>query len=64
MLAASDEEAKERCRKRTDKRKVKRCIYKIQKKVRKMNEDVIGNRKCFWKEVNNAKRGKGRAAAE
>ena len=47
----------------TEKRKVKRCIYQSKKKVneqfeRKKNEDVNGNRKLFWKEVNNAKGGK------
>ena len=39
------------------------CILHIKKKVneqfrRKMNEDVNGNRKLFWKEVSNAKEGK------
>ena len=48
---------------REKKRKVKRCIYQRKKKVneefeRKMNEDVNGNRKFFWKEVSNAKGGK------
>ena len=38
------------------KRKVKRCIYQSKKEVqgefgRKMNQDVNGNRKLFWKEV-------------
>ena len=42
------------------KRKVKRCIYQNKKKVneqfgRKMNEEVNGNRKLFWKEMSNAK---------
>ena len=52
VLAASHEEAKERCMEayREEKRKVKRCIYQSKKKVseqfgRKMNEDVNGNRK-------------------
>ena len=52
MLAASDEEAKERCMKvyREENRKVKRCIYQSKKKLngqfgRKMNEDVNENRK-------------------
>ena len=45
------------------KKKVKRCIYQSKKKVneqfrRKMNEDVNGNRKLFWKEVSNVKGGK------
>ena len=53
---------------REEKRKFKRCIIQNKKKVneqfgRKMNEDVNGNRKLFWKEVNNAKRGKWRVAA-
>ena len=57
MLAASNEETKERCMEvyRVKKRKVKRCIYWSKKKVneqigRKMNEDVNGNRKLFQKE--------------
>ena len=41
-------------------RKVKRCIYLSKKKVneqfgRKMNENVNGNRKLFWKEMSNVK---------
>ena len=54
VLAASNEEAKERCMEayREEKRKVKRCIYHSKKKVkeqfgRKMNEDVNANRKLF-----------------
>ena len=40
--------------KRTEKKKIKKCIYQTKKKVneqfgRKMNEDVKGNRKLFWK---------------
>ena len=64
-MAASDEETKERCMEayREKKRKVKRCIIQRKKKVneqfgRKMNEDVNGNRKLFWKEVTNTKGGK------
>ena len=43
--------------------KVKRCIYQSKKKVnkqfgRKMDEDVNGKRKLFWKGVSNAKGGK------
>ena len=51
VLAASDEEVKERCMEayREEKRKVKRCIYQSRKKVnehfRKKVEDVNGNRK-------------------
>ena len=45
---------------REEERKVKRCIYLSKKKVdeqfgRKMNEDVNGNMKLFWKEASNAK---------
>ena len=44
-------------------RKVKRCINQSKKKAneqfgRKMNEDLNGNRKLFWKEVSNVKGGK------
>ena len=65
VLAASDEETNERCMEayREEKRKVERYIYQSKKKVneqfvRKMNEDVNGNRKLFWKEASNAKGGK------
>ena len=60
VLAASDEEAKERCIEvYREVRKVKRCIYKSKSEVNehlgtKMNEDVSGNRKLLWKEVSNA----------
>ena len=63
-MAGNDEEAKERCMEayREERRKVKRCICHSKKKVNeqfgKMNKDVNGNRKLFWKEVNNAKGGK------
>ena len=48
---------------REEKRKVKRYIYQSKKIVneqfrRKLNEDVNGNRKLFWKLVSNAKGGK------
>ena len=48
---------------REEKRKVKRCIIQSKNKLneqfgRKMNEDVNGKRKLFWKEVSNAKVGK------
>ena len=33
-------------------------MYILEKKESKMNEDVNGNRKLFWKEVSNAKGGK------
>ena len=62
-MAASDEAAKEGCMEvyREEKRKVKSCIYQ-NKKVneqfgRKMNEDVNGNGKLFWKEASNVKGG-------
>ena len=62
VLTSSDEETIERCMEayREEKRKIKRCIIQSKKKVneqfgRKMNEDVNGNRKLFWKEVSNAK---------
>ena len=47
---------------REAKRKVKSCIIQSKKKInvqfgRKMNEDVYGNRKLFWKEVSSAKGG-------
>ena len=46
-----------------EKRKIKRCIYKSKKKGneqfgRKMNGNVNGNRKLFWKEISNGKGGK------
>ena len=46
-----------------EKRKVKRCINQSKKKVqeqigRKMNQDVNGSRKFFWKEVSKANGGK------
>ena len=54
VLAASDEEAKERYMEayREVKRNFERCTYQSKKKVneqsgRKMNEDVNGNRKWF-----------------
>ena len=57
MLAARNEDAKERCMEeyREEKRKVKRCIYKSKKRVneqfgRKMNQDVKGSRKLFLEE--------------
>ena len=48
---------------REEKRKVKRCIIRSKKKEneqfgKKMNEDVNGNRKLFWKGVSNEKEGK------
>ena len=65
VLGAREEVRKERCMEayREEERKVKRCIYQNKKKVneqfvRKMNEDLNGNRKLFWKEVSIAKGGK------
>ena len=62
-MAASDEETIERCMEAYREEKVKRCITQSKKRIneqfeRKMNEDVNGNRKPFWKEVSNAKGGK------
>ena len=64
VLAASDEETRERCMEtyREKKRKVNRCIIQSKTKVneqlgRKINEDVNGNKKLFWKEVSNMKGG-------
>ena len=42
---------------------VKSCIYQSKKEVykqfgRKMNQDVDGNRKLFWEEVNKVNGGK------
>ena len=44
-------------------KRIKRCIYQSKKKVneqfeRKMNQDVNGNRKLFWKEVSKVNGGK------
>ena len=65
MLSPTNEKAKERCMEvyREEKRKVKWFIYQSKKKVneqfvKKINEDVNGNGKLFWKEVSNEKGGK------
>ena len=65
MLGARDEDARERCLEvyKEEKGKVKRCIYhsknEVQKQFgRRMNQDVNGNRKLFWKEVSKANGGK------
>ena len=52
-----------------EKKKIKRCIYQSKKEVneqfrRKMSQDVDGNRKLFWKEVNKVKGEKRRDATE
>ena len=44
-------------------KRLKGCIYQSKKEVqeqfgRKMNQDVNGNRKLFWKEVSKVNRGK------
>ena len=64
VLAANGEKAKERCMEayREEKRKAKRSIHQSKKEVneqfrRKMNGNVDGNRKVFWKEVSNEKKG-------
>ena len=61
-IKARDEDPKERGMEVyiEEKRNFKRCIYNSKKKVneqlgRKMNQDVNGNRKLFWKEVNNVR---------
>ena len=58
VLGARDEVAKERCMEtyKEEKRKVKKCIYQSKKEVieqfgRKMNQDVNGKSKLFWKDV-------------
>ena len=55
LLEARDEVAKERCMEayKTEKRKIKRCIYQSKKEVnkqlgRKMNQDVSENRSCCF----------------
>ena len=62
VLPASDVEAKEICME-TYRKEEKRCIYQSKKKVNehfgmKMNGDVNGNKRLFWKEVSSAKGGK------
>ena len=64
-MGARDEVAKNRDMEiyKEEKRKVKGCIYQSKKKIneqfgRKMNKDVDGNRKLFWKLVSKVNRGK------
>ena len=64
-LGGRDDDSKERCMEtyKEEKRKVERYIYQSKKKVneqfgRKINEDLNGNRKLFWKEVSYVKGGK------
>ena len=65
VLGARDEDSRERCWElyKEENRKVRRCIYQSKKDIqeqfgRKMNRDVNGNRKLFWKEVSNSNAGK------
>ena len=57
VLAASDEEAKERFTEgyREEKRKVKRCIYQRKNKVNGQFGRKMNQWKLFWKKVSNAK---------
>ena len=65
VLGARDEDVRENCLEvyKEEKRKVRRCIYRSKKEIqeqfgRKVNQDVNGNRKLFWKEVSKANGGK------
>ena len=64
VMGARDEDARERCLEvhKEEKRKVKRCIQskeEIQEHFgRKVNQDVNGKRKLFWKKVSKANGGK------
>src|SRR5678815_1668645 len=58
VLKANDEVSKERCLElyKEEKRNTKRCIRKRKEELneqfgRRMNGDIQGNRKLFWKEV-------------
>ena len=60
-----DEDARQRCLEvyKEENRKVKRWIYQSKKDVqekfgRKINQDVNGNWKLFWKEVRKVNAGK------
>ena len=64
-MGARDEDAREMCLEvyKEEKRKVKRCIYHSKREVqeqsgRKMNQNMNGNRKLFWKDVSKANGGK------
>ena len=64
VLGARDEDPRKRCLEvyKEEQRKVKRCIYQSKEEVQeqfgsKMNQDVNGNRKSFWKEVSKANGG-------
>ena len=60
MLRARDEDARKRC---LEMRKIKRFIYQskaVQEQFgRKMNQDMNGNRKLFWKEISKENGGSG-----
>ena len=65
VLRARNKDARERCLgvHKEEKRKIKRCIHQSKKEVqeqlgRKMNQNVIGNRKLSWKEVSKENGGK------
>ena len=62
VLKANDEVSKERCLElyKEEKRNAKRCIRKRKEEVneqfgRRMNGDIQGNRKLFWKEARKVK---------
>src|SRR5678816_3272894 len=62
VLKANDEDSKERCLElyKEEKRNTKRCIRRRKQEVneqfgRRMNEDIQGNRKLFWKEARKVK---------
>src|SRR5678816_3363100 len=62
VLKANDEDSKERCLEvyKEEKRNTKRCIHRRKEEVneqfgRRMNEDIQGNRKLFWKEARKVK---------
>ena len=70
VLGARDENARERCLEvyKEKKRNLKRCIYQSKKVLeqfgRKMNQDVNGNIKLFWKEMSKVNGGKWRILTE
>src|SRR5678815_2009777 len=62
VLKANDEVSKERCLElyKEEKRNTKRCIRRRRQEVneqfgRRMNGDIQGNRKLFWKEARKVK---------
>ena len=61
VLRGRDEDSKEKCMEayKEEKKKIKSCMCQSKKEVneqfrRKMNEDLIKNRKQFWKEESRA----------